>query len=294
MYRLYCLILWICAVGMVVGQWSAAARADAPVSEPRWLSDYAKAMTTAEKQNKMMLVYFCDACGQGVCNRFRAETLDDRRVRRRLRDYVCVQVPLDAKITVGGRKTKLLEHPAYQEMLGRPGIAIVDFRSVDPKLRGAVVSMFPITERLWYTPEQMTVILTLPPGTLTQRTLIYAVRIHPENPASTDSEPNPDLLEEAQSHSQYQAEIRNQGHHFWQSRFQRIMARLPGNTTAREVCAESWPGDSLVEGAVECVRSWRLSAGHWDAVRSPNRCFGYDMKRGSNGVWYATGIFGAR
>jgi len=101
-------------------------------------------------------------------------------------------------------------------------------------------------------------------------------------------------LEEAQSHSQYQADIRRQGHHYWESRFHRIVARLPGGLGAREVCAESWPGENLVEAAIECVRCWRLSDGHWSAVRAPNRCFGYDMKRGSNGVWYATGIFGTR
>jgi len=205
---------------------------------------------------------------------------------------VCVQLPRDAKITVGGEPVILLEHTAFYEMLGRPGIAIVDFRSADANLRGTVVSTFPITEKLWYSPERMAVILDLPPGTLTQRTLIYAVRIHPEKPASTDGEPLPDLLEEAQGHSQYQAGIRRQGHHFWESRFRRIVARLPGGLSAREVCAESWPGENLVEAAVECVRCWRLSDGHWSAVRASHRFFGYDMKRGGNGVWYATGIFG--
>jgi hypothetical protein len=259
-----------------------------------WSSDYDESMRAAERQDKMLLVYFCDACGDGPCNRFKTQTLDDEQVRRKLLDYVCVQVPRSAKITVGGKGVTLLEHPAFREMLGRPGVAVVDFRSSDPKLRGMVVSTFPITERLWYTPQQMSVILNLPPGTLTQRTLIYAVRIHPEQPASTDSQSSTELLSEAQSHSQYQAEIGRQGHHFWASRFQRIIARLPGGLSAREVCAESWPGQNLVEAAIECVRCWRLSEDHWSAVRSSNRCFGYDMKCGSNGVWYATGIFGTR
>ncbi len=60
-------------------------------------------------------------------------------------------------------------------------------------------SQFPITEQLWYTPEQMAVILTLPPGTLTQRTLIYAVRIHPDRPASTSGQLNSYLAAEAES-----------------------------------------------------------------------------------------------
>lgn len=267
--------------------------AEKPCEIP-WMNDYAKAMAEADLRNKMLFIYFCDDCGDGVCNRFKAETLDDPQVQRKLRDYVCVQVSMNEKIKIGGKEIKLLEHEAYQEMLGRPGIAIVDYRTGGAKLRGAVVSMFPITEKLWYTPERMAVILNLPPGTLTQRTLIYAVRIHPDRPASANSELSADLVDEAQSHSQYQAAIRLQGHHQWDSRFQRIIGRLPGGLSAREVCAESWPGEHLVEAAIECVRCWRLSEGHWSAVGAPNRFFGYDMKRGDNGIWYATGIFGAR
>ncbi len=259
-----------------------------------WHTDYAQAMAEAERQNKMLLIYFYDAEGAGPCRRFKAETLDDPRLKSKLQEYVCVELPLAAKIKVHGKDVVLLEHEAFGEMLRRPGIAIVDFRATKEPQRGAVVSEFPITEKLWYTPEQMAVILELPSGTLTQRTLIYAVRTHPDKPASTEGELLPDLLEEAQSHSEYQAAIRLQGHHFWDGRFRRIVARLPGGLSAREVCAESWPGENLVEAAVECVRCWRLSDGHWGAVRARHRFFGYDMKRGQNGVWYATGIFGGR
>jgi hypothetical protein len=271
---------------------AAEPAANAPPAAITWHTDYAKAMSMAERADKMLLVYFCDPACDGPCNRFKAETLDDPQVRDKLQDYVCVQLPLAAKITVQGKEVVLLEHEAFREMLGRPGIAIVDFRTPDAPLRGSVVSTFPITESLWYTPQQMAVILNLPPGTLTQRTLIYAVRTHPDKPASTDGRALPTLLEEAESHSQYQAQIQQQGHHFWESRFHRIVARLPGGGTAREVCAESWPGQNLVEAAVECVRCWRLSAGHWSAVCGEHRFFGYDMKRGGNGVWYATGIVG--
>jgi hypothetical protein len=289
-----CLILSSCLAATLFGLAAVlpAAEPEADAPKIRWSNNYAEAMRAAENQNKMLLLYFCDRSDSGPCNRFRAETLDNARVRRKLQDYVCVQLPLEAKIRVQGKEVVVIEHEAFHEMLGKPGIAIVDFRTSDANLRGSVVSMFPITDDFRYTPEQMTVILTLPPGTLTQRTLIFAVRTHPERPASTDGELLPTLLEEAQSHSQYQAAIRLQGHHFWDSRFRRIVARLPGGLSAREVCAESWPGQNLVEAAIECVHSWRQSSGHWSAVRGSQRYFGYDMKRGANGVWYATGIFG--
>jgi len=302
MLRTSCLILPIQLATVFFGLSTAATAAEATpakttpakaeTTQVRWLDSYAEAMATAERRNKMLFVYFCDCCGESHCNRFKAETLNAPEVQSKLRDYVCVQLPLAAKIVSEGKKVALIEHEAFREMLGRPGIAIVDFRSSDAKLRGAVVSTFPLTETLWYTPEQMAVILDLPEGTLTQRTLIFAVRTHPERPASTEGEKLPTLSEEAESHSRYQAQIRLQGHHSWATRFRRLLALLPGGLAPSEVCAESWPGQNLVEAAVECVRCWRLSDGHWRAVCSHHRFFGYDMKRGDNGVWYATGVFG--
>lgn len=35
---------------------------------------------------------------------------------------------------------------------------------------------------------------------------------------------------------------------------------------SREVCAENWMGQLLVEAAGECVHSWRQVSGHWEAV----------------------------
>jgi hypothetical protein len=105
---------------------------------------------------------------------------------------------------------------------------------------------------------------------------------------------SPLLAKETESHAWHQASIALQGHHNWESRFHAINARLPAGLLAQEVCAESWSGQSLVEAADECVASWRHSPGHWEAVRSRHALFGYDMKRGVNGVWYATGIFARR
>lgn len=133
---------------------------------------------------------------------------------------------------------------------------------------------------------------TLPPGTPTQLALISAIRAHPDAPASTDGMCDPMLAKEAERHSLHQARIQSQGHHNWNKRFHRINAALPAGFTAIEVCAESWPGQTLEEAAAECVNSWRQSPGHWKAVSRECPLYGYDMKRGRNGVWYATGIFG--
>ena len=270
-----------------------AAEEDSP-PEISWHTDYGRAMEVAEQQGKMLVIFFHDPDNAEKSDRFETETLDHVEVRAKLQDYVCARLPLETEIVVDGEEQAVLKHEAFKEMLGTPGVAILDFSHPDAKTYGHVVSTFPLTPKLWYGPKQMQVILDLPPGTLTQRTLIYAVRTHPDRPASADGQIDENLLKEAEKHSKHQARIRLQGHHRWAARFPRISALLPRGLTAREVCAESWPGESLVEAAVECVRCWRFSSGHWSAVRAPQRCYGYDMKRGRNGIWYATGIFGGR
>ena len=272
-----------------------------PAAEPpetEWLSDYGEAVAAAQDRGKMLLIHFTAPGGDGPSCRLQEETLSYPAVRERLTRYVCLRICLGATIATRQgderQETQLIEHKAFDEMLGRPGIAIIDYAHPAAPYYRRVVSKFPITEKLWYTPDKMQVILDLPPGTLTQRTLIYAVRTHPEGPRSTDGDLCPNLVEEAAEHSRHQARIRRQGHHGWDTRFHRITRALPGGLVASEVCAESWPGERLVEAAIECVRSWRLSSGHWSAVRAEHDVYGYDMKRGSNGVWYATGIFGKR
>jgi hypothetical protein len=190
------------------------------------------------------------------------------------------------------KKITLIQHPAFYEMLNTPGITIIDYEHKDAEFYGDIVSVFPFLNQKPYTPDETKKMLTLPPGTVTQRSVIFAIRIHPDHPKSTDGELNEFLTTEAASHSGYQAKIHLQGHHNWEQRFQRITRKLPMELWASEVCAESWAGQHLLESAIECVRCWRFSEGHWSAVVAEHPYYGYDMKLSGAGTWYATGVFG--
>ena len=182
----------------------------------------------------------------------------------------------------------LVGDPSLVEMRRGPGLFVVDY--AHGGLAGRIVSILPRTPGKYYrfSTAHVDELATLPAGTLTQRSLILAVRVHPEHPQSTQGTCDPQLCREAAAHSGHQASIRRQGHHNWQTRSQRIAA---GRGGAAEVCAESWENQDLLDSCVDCVASWRQSSGHWNAVRSPQAAYGYDIRRGSNGIWYATGIF---
>lgn len=256
-----------------------------------WLTSYEQGVAQAKREKKMLLVYLYPERNEKLRKSFEESTLRDEGVLKELANYVRVRLPESAQVEVDGQQVPLLSQPMLSEMEGQPGLFIIDYASEGEKFYGEVVSQFPFLDGRAYTSQQMLAILTLPPGTLTQRTMVYAVRTHPERPRSVLGRPDRYLFSEAEKHSEYQARIRVQGHHFWETRFARIIRALRGGRTASEVCAESWPGQGLLRAALECVRSWRLSSGHWRAVSSQHEAYGYDIKRGANGVWYATGIF---
>jgi hypothetical protein len=254
-----------------------------------WHDNYSAAGREARRRQALLFISFYDPSRPDM----EAVRLSDIRrlaaTQRRDR-YVFARLPLDYTFRREGRDLRLLSHEAFADLRGRPGIAIIDYESPAAEYYEYVVSLFPLRGRQ-YSAGELTVMLDLPPGTLSQRTMIYAVRTHPDAPRSAVGLPHHELLRETQSHSKYQASIAVQGHHDWETRFHRVNAKL-GDRASREVVAESWPGESLLEAAIDCVHCWRQSEGHWEAVSSSHAEYGYDIKLGSNGVWYATGIFG--
>lgn len=256
-----------------------------------WMTDYATAMHRAKAEGQMLLIVFCGSnTEEFTC--LAPGVLDDPEVQKQLESFQLLKLSNDVCVDLGKEKNvELLKHPTFREMCGTSGIAMIDFRDKEAEYYGHVVSTLPVLGGKRYTKSQMLTILGLPAGTLTQRTLVYAVRIHPESPKSTEGDLSNYLTTEARSHSIHQARIRLQGHHNWERRFHRISRSLPSGLQATEVCAESWPNEGLLKAAIECVRCWHYSSGHWRQVNAFHRLWGYDMRRGSNRIWYATGIF---
>lgn len=274
--------------GLFVGRCDDEGMGDTPVSTTIH-TNYATAVQAAKKNGKQLLICF-DAPGKSVIGdsvEKAIANLDDEAKNR----FEYVRLTTDETIKIGGQETRLIRHSSFSEMLNRNGIAIIDYENENSPNYGRVVTVYPANGARQYGSETLYAMSSLPPGTLTQRSLTLAVRLHPARPQSALASWNSGLANEAESHSEYQASLGNQGHHHWDTRFHRINQRLGNGMLAQEVCAESWPGQRLMDAAEECVDSWRQSSGHWSAVSGRQSFFSYDLKLGRNGIWYATGIF---
>jgi hypothetical protein len=195
---------------------------------------------------------------------------------RQLDDYVVCRVPVDYEIELEGETRRLLEFGGFRELERQPGLAIIDLKHRDRgDVYGHTVSVLP---RRHVSEAKVAALLRLPAGTLTQRTLIWALRIHPARPQSVYGVPDPELMAHCSRHCFVQCSANNQHH----------AASNPGRS---EIVAESWPWNkNIVDAAIDIVWSWSCSSGHWSAACQGWRAFGYDMR--TNGQkWYATGVF---
>lgn len=267
-------------------------------SERVWLEDYEVARQAAIEQRRQLLIYFTGDLTDKMARSFE-QTLVDPEVQQQLsQQYVLVRVKSSACIDLEGKSVRILDQESFQAMNGRAGLAIVDYLHVDAPYYGQTVGCLPFEDPVYYAPpyqskRSVLAFLSLPPGTITQRMMIYALRVHPEAPESTSGVAHPVLMQACCEHSRNQANRGLQGHHGWERRFQEIWKQTKGKPPI-EVCAESWPGKTLLAACLDCVHSWRQSAGHWNAVHSDQPAYGFDICRGKNGIWYATGILGAK
>ncbi len=260
-------------------------------ANPAWHDDYDRAATQAIEQKKDLVIWFRDGDAYD-------DALDHDAVKDRLKNFVCLKVPASYEY----RGQRLLDYDALSEMGGRPGLAIVCYS--DPKLPSynQVISAHPFVRSHYrwvpdYGPREVCVLLDLPPRlTLSQRSMIYALKVHPEQPRSVHAHGHAAFMRHAERHSARQAALQRQ-HHADIISVSNHLSNEVGEATrgGSEVVAESWGrvvgGENVLEAAFSCVDAWRHSPGHWGAVSRPHRYFGYDLCRGANGTWYATGIF---
>lgn len=256
-----------------------------------WHTDYYTAYREADERDRMLVVYLTSPSTTASQEAVEQYLNARPSMREKLGEMTLLRADLDTTIDVDGKPRRLADFAALSELRGGAGFAIVDLKHEGAPYYGHAVTALPFAGGKYYhwSPQGLATALDLPAGTLTQRSLVWAVRMHPEAPQSTGGRFHGALASGANEHASYQARVRHQGHQNFGSRFQRLSGAAGSSVT--EVCAESWPGQTLMDSVVDCVASWRHSAGHWRGVSRPHRAYAYDIQRGGNGIWYATGLF---
>ncbi|QDV77433.1 hypothetical protein [Botrimarina mediterranea] len=256
-----------------------------------WHTDYYTAYREADEHDQMLVVYLTSPSTTATQESVETYLQSNAPAREKLGEMTLLRADVDTTIDVDGKPRRLADFAALSELRGGAGFAIVDLANEDAPYYGHAVTALPFAGGKYYhwSPRGLATALDLPAGTLTQRSLVWAVRMHPEAPQSTGGRFHNALASGANEQAAYQARVRQQGHQNFGRRFQRLSGAAGSSVT--EVCAESWPGQTLMDSVVDCVDAWRHSSGHWRGVSRPHRAYAYDIQRGGNGIWYATGLF---
>lgn len=152
-------------------------------SQLAWGTDYHAAIQIAKDNKQLVMLWFYDAKRVDENAKFASTVLADDKIQPLLANMSLVKLSTTATIEEDGEETTLLKHSSFRELQGGPGLAMIDMRDAKQNYYGWVVSVYPFRRGAITVPKLM-VLCDLPAGTLSQRTLIFAVRTHPAAPQS--------------------------------------------------------------------------------------------------------------
>src|SRR5262249_50266562 len=133
-------------------------------------------------QQKFVLLWFFQSEDRAENDRFERDVLQRPEIASAIEQRcVAVKLPTNASVESRDEQIALLDHPAFAELNHAAGLALIDMTDEASPLHRQVVSVYPFTQSQIST-AKLSILLDLPRGTLTQRTLIFAVRTHPELP----------------------------------------------------------------------------------------------------------------
>ncbi|MDB5391877.1 MAG: hypothetical protein JWM11_7523 [Planctomycetaceae bacterium] len=264
------------------------------IGELPWHIDYSAAYRQANTEHKQLLLFFRSEKDLLTAGQLEQNALSRPELKDSLSKFVRVVLftsavaPVDKDPKPDTKPVKLLDFPCFAHMQGQPGLAIVDLQDKNDHLFGKCISAHPFTSNTLNSVGTVKTMLELPRGTITQRTLTYVLRTHPEQPASVWGQGNPLLFEQCRVASQLMVNYGSVGHHDWGNRSAYVGGQF--GSSPMEV-ASMGAGNTLFEVAHSVVNLWRGSGVHWGMMITPNRHFGYDMVQSPSGTWFANGIF---
>ncbi|MBS0265371.1 MAG: CAP domain-containing protein [Planctomycetes bacterium] len=261
------------------------------IGDFEWHTDYTTAYREAEREKKMLFIFFRDDAHPRTANSYESQVLASKELAGDLKKVVRVVLPLSTRRPQrdpSETERTLITHDSFKHMHGREGIAMIDLTDPKSEHQGQVVSAHPFSSGYHTTVHGTKLVLSLPKGSITQRALIFAVRQHPASPLSTASgQCHGYLCKAARDSSQLMASYGSVGHHDWGTRQGDIAART--GRSAMEVAAMSG-NPSLLAAAAEIVEQWYGSPSHWGILSTPATFFGFDLVRDGAGNWWGTGI----
>lgn len=118
--------------------------------------------------------------------------------------------------------------------------------------------------------------------------LIYGGFCAPQQPTLPyHSAEHPYLSKLAEAHAGSMARRCHQDHAGFAGGRSSWIMYVAGCSEASEICAESWPGQTLWQAAIGSWKDWSQSPSHWRTANGKPALYGAGTARGRDGIWYS-------
>lgn len=272
-------------------------RLESPEGEPQppttvgaltWHQDYQTAYQQAIQQRQRLLVVFRDTIDPDSINS-PSTGLAGPELTPLLTDFVRLAMP--ANTTIPGQEggTLLLEHRAFRHLNVQPGIVIVDLTDPESAWYGRVVSALPQPPGGRYTAELVQPFLDLPPGTVTHRSLLFAMRN--ANPQSQFAAiVGLDTLNRlADRNCRFMAQYGQTGAFDAAHRQSVIETEFGPDAQVRELTFATDDNRTIQDAAILAVESWIADRDNFRMLNGAVDAYGLEMfQTPDSGRWFVT------
>ncbi|NQV24786.1 MAG: hypothetical protein HQ518_10495 [Rhodopirellula sp.] len=264
----------------------------------KWHRDYLAAYVEASLEKRYLLMFFREAVvgGEPLIS---TDSVFAPSLRPILEQFSRVELPLNAAMPAPSHTNGadndadlpniLLKHRSFRHLGARQGIAIVDLTDPASLNYARVVSVLPLPESGPFNSDELTLTLNLPKGSISQRTLLFAIRKTIPDSNLSMREFSPTLIELARRNSRYMANAGQAGHFDQEIREQRIEAEFGPQAELKELVFATESDTTIHDAALQAVTSWIGTPESFEVLDTPATAMGMEMFQNSeSGRWFVT------
>jgi len=263
-----------------------------------WHDDYLRAYSEASREQRYLLMLFHEF-SVGDESDFSPDLIFAPSMRPMLEQFSRVELPLNAAMPTSPESDStdiedalpelLLNHRSFRHLGPRPGLAIVDLTDPESANHARVVSALPLPASGAFDSDQLTLVLNLPEGAISQRTLVFAVQSIVPDSSLARTKLSPSLTALAHRNARYQAIDQPIHESEKQARQEKIVEEFGPDVELQELLFASEAGMSIHDAAEGAVAEWTSSPDTLDLLTTPMTASGMDMFQSpESGRWYVT------
>lgn len=262
-----------------------------------WHQNYLDAYTEAAQQKRYLLMFFQEASVDSD-SAVSTESVFAPGMRPMLEQFIRVELPLDATVPStdadfieeqGDTSDLLLNHRSFRHLGVQPGLAIVDLTDPASSDHARVVSAVPLPKEGAFGDLDLKLVLELPKGSISQRTLLYMIRRAVPDSSMSMREFSPVLIELAHRNCRYMAHAERLGSFDESFREAQVIRSFGPDSDLKQLLFATESKATIHDAAIQAVESWLQVSDSFDVLKKPAKAMGMDMfQADESGRWYVT------